>query len=684
MMNKSVVCLSVLIFLFCGNFSAFSAGEEEYEFICKWGTFGTGASQFDGPSGIAVDSAGNFVYIADRFNNRIQKFTVNGAAFSRWGELGDGNREFNEPVSVAVDKNDRVFVVDRSNHRVIRFSSNGVFQTKWGSPVSGDRQFTGPEAIAVDAQGSVYVADTLNHRIQKFNSNGGFITKWGAQGTGELEFDEPRGVAVDSSGFVYVSDTNNARIQKFLVTTVTPTFVLGWGAAGTGNGQFNEPRGVATDKSDNVYVADWGNDRIQKFTSRGEFITKWGSRGRGDGQFRNPSDVAVDTAGNVYVTDFMNERIQKFRIAAPVKDPECLKVEPEKIRFNPNAANIEEIKITGKDVHFRGSEISFACSDVAVGQPKISSNGLIMTADLIILEGARNCSENLKVTLPDGKVLDCGRIELVRIPGCIRLDPSFVEADRQKTHRVDVDIKTEGADVTTAIISFDCEGVVTSKKSVSQDRTSMVVEFVILPEADSCIGNVELVIQENNTVLDCGVFEVKRTARCAGVSPDGVEVRGREPHIEEVTLSFEGADLKNAVVSFDCPDVMVTNKEILEDDLILDFIIWPEADNCTQPVLVSLPGGIELDCGSFFILKTDEPIPCLASYLLAEDEYDLGVLARFRDETLAASKPGRALIGYYYRFGDDVIEVMEKNAVLRQSTRFLLKPVIHVLDHLYQ
>ena len=41
------------------------------------GTFRAETEQFNRPSGVAVDSAGN-VYVAEMVKNRIQKFTSNG------------------------------------------------------------------------------------------------------------------------------------------------------------------------------------------------------------------------------------------------------------------------------------------------------------------------------------------------------------------------------------------------------------------------------------------------------------------------------------------------------------------------------------------------------------------------------------------------------------------------------
>ena len=224
--------------------------------------------------------------------------------YLKWGSYGTGNGQFNYPWGVSIDSFGNVYVADKGNNRIQKFDSSGNFILKWGSYGTGDGQFKYPHGVTVDSSGNVYVADQSNGRIQKFDSSGNFILKWGIGGW-------PKAVAVDSFGNVFVADAQNNCIQKF---DSSGNFMLKWGSPGTGDGQFdaNSPAGVVVDSSGNVYVADTYNHRIQKFDSSGNFMLKWGSPGTGDGQFDLPSGMAVDSSGNVYVAEKDNDRIQKF------------------------------------------------------------------------------------------------------------------------------------------------------------------------------------------------------------------------------------------------------------------------------------------------------------------------------------------------------------------------------------
>ena len=200
--------------------------------------------------------------------------------------------------------------MEQVNNRVQKFTSNGAYLTQWGSMGSGNGQFNAPFGIAIDAAGNVYVADSGNHRIQKFTSNGAYLTQWGGLGSGNGQFNGPRGVATDAGGNVYVAEQLNNRIQKF---TSTGAYIARWGSTGSGNGQLNAPFGITVDAAGSLYVAELFNNRIQKFTSNGLYLTQGGGPGSGNGQFSNPIGVATDVAGNVFVCEAgSTHRVQKF------------------------------------------------------------------------------------------------------------------------------------------------------------------------------------------------------------------------------------------------------------------------------------------------------------------------------------------------------------------------------------
>jgi phosphohistidine swiveling domain-containing protein len=290
------------------------SSSEQYSFITTWGSDGLENGEFNGTEGIAIDSQNN-VYVADTFNNRIQKFTSDGTFITTWGSDGSENGELSFPSSIAIDSQNNVYVADYFNNRIQKFTSDGTFITTWGSAGSENGEFDYPEGIAIDSQNNVYVADSYisdsphNNRIQKFTSDGTFITTWGSDGSENGEFNFTQGIAIDSQNNVYVADSWNDRIQKF---TSDGTFITTWGSYGSENEEFGIPSSIAIDSSGNVYVAESGNNRIQKFTSDGTFITTWGSAGSENGEFDYPQGIAIDSQNNVYVADTENNRIQVF------------------------------------------------------------------------------------------------------------------------------------------------------------------------------------------------------------------------------------------------------------------------------------------------------------------------------------------------------------------------------------
>jgi DNA-binding beta-propeller fold protein YncE len=289
-----------------------------YAFDRKWGSLGTGNGQFDIPTGVATDSAGN-VYVSDTGNDRVQKFTGQGAFITKWGTPGTGDGQFASPGGLTTDSAANVYVVDRyrfDGNRIQKFNSSGTFITKWGAHSVEPGGSSALTDVAADPSGNVYATDHPVHfadSVQKFSSTGSFLTTWGFPG-GSIA---PSAIATDASSNVYVADAFYARVQKF---SSTGTLLTTWGSQGTGDGQFSLIIGLGTDSAGAVYTIDLPagsyRPRIQKFTPTGTFITKFGSEGSGDGQFEQLRAVAVGPFGGVYVaeaTDNGLHRIQRFK-----------------------------------------------------------------------------------------------------------------------------------------------------------------------------------------------------------------------------------------------------------------------------------------------------------------------------------------------------------------------------------
>jgi DNA-binding beta-propeller fold protein YncE len=210
-------------------------------------------------SGIAVDQSGIF-YVSDPSEHTIMKFSSAGAledTFGTPGTSGSGNDQFSSPQGVAVSGDGAtIFVADRGNVRIQRFSSAGTpldnFGQRGTGPIQPD-QLGGPLAVAVN--GAVVVLDVFLARIMRFTTSGDHL----ANIDGGLR--DPVGVAVDTDDNIYVTDSNHG-LQKF---TPDGTFVTTIGSIGGGEEQFFKPHGIAVDAAGNVFVADIGNNCVVVF-----------------------------------------------------------------------------------------------------------------------------------------------------------------------------------------------------------------------------------------------------------------------------------------------------------------------------------------------------------------------------------------------------------------------------------
>ena len=212
---------------------------------------GTGTSaRFLGPNGVAVDRDGN-VYVADTGNHSIRKITPAGVVTTLAGGLSPGSSgsvdgtgggaKFSAPFGVAVESSGaNIYVADRDSYKVRKVTAAGVVTSMAGLTnfITGDADGNGTTArfasvvgVAVDGNGNVYVADSTNSSLRKVTQDGTVTTLAGltrstgsTDGTGSaVRFNSPQGIAVDSRGNLYVADTLNHTVRmSVFAPDITP------------------------------------------------------------------------------------------------------------------------------------------------------------------------------------------------------------------------------------------------------------------------------------------------------------------------------------------------------------------------------------------------------------------------------------------------------------------------------
>ncbi|HUG91207.1 MAG TPA: peptidyl-alpha-hydroxyglycine alpha-amidating lyase family protein [Planctomycetaceae bacterium] len=173
---------------------------------------------FHYPTDLALAPSGE-LYVSDGYGNaRVHRFSAEGTLIGSWGEPGDGPGQFRIPHGIAVDAQGRVYVADRENSRIQRFTRDGESLDEWAD-------IARPCEVFIDPDGAVYVAelgyragmwpgisaphpDATGGRLSVFNLDGELLTHWGG---GENpcapgDFFAPHDVWVDRRGSVYVSE----------------------------------------------------------------------------------------------------------------------------------------------------------------------------------------------------------------------------------------------------------------------------------------------------------------------------------------------------------------------------------------------------------------------------------------------------------------------------------------------
>lgn len=181
--------------------------------------YGDDSSHFNLPTDIAVSDDGSF-YVSDGyFNRRVVKFSKDGTYLFEWGKHGNKRGEFIIPHAIDLDNLGNVYVADRQNNRIQKFDAEGNFIADWNNSETGMLL-----SVAIDNKNDYLFAidlvienDTIpkGSDIFRFDLNTNLQMQFGRTGFYDNSTSMYHDIIIDDEGNIYVADGSDKTIKKF-------------------------------------------------------------------------------------------------------------------------------------------------------------------------------------------------------------------------------------------------------------------------------------------------------------------------------------------------------------------------------------------------------------------------------------------------------------------------------------
>lgn len=274
----------LLVFATLALTTAPALASRGHVFSGTFGSTGSGPGQLSEPSGVAANEATGDVYVVDKGNNRVERFTAEGVFQSEFtgpnatgtGTLTENSTTIENAVAEtgAFSVGEEISAVGLPPFTTITaVNPGGVLEVSQpataseSATLSAHQSFERPEGIAIDnscalrelaelkcneedpSNGDVYVVDSGHRVIDKFTPDGEYITQLTEAGGSFFQGEGLDGVAVDPEGTVWVYREAPV-VDGFKFTTALESEFLGETHLGSG---FGLP-GFAVDAEGAFYV----------------------------------------------------------------------------------------------------------------------------------------------------------------------------------------------------------------------------------------------------------------------------------------------------------------------------------------------------------------------------------------------------------------------------------------------
>jgi hypothetical protein len=172
---------------------------QEFQFESTIGQFKNASSFYVNPAG--------FIYVTDANTDEVCAMDTSGNILRKIGGYGWKESSFDSPADVFADAL-KVYVADKNNNRIQRFDKNLNYNFQIytrDSDVEAER-FGYPLSAVMSNQGDVFILDSENSRIVKFDIFGNFIQNFGGYDYGNYALEKPKQLAVSMQNNIFVID----------------------------------------------------------------------------------------------------------------------------------------------------------------------------------------------------------------------------------------------------------------------------------------------------------------------------------------------------------------------------------------------------------------------------------------------------------------------------------------------